>query len=31
MVTPDLLAELNEILTEGAEETGRDPASSRSR
>ena len=26
MVTPDLLAELNEILTEGAEETGRDPA-----
>ncbi|HEV8221201.1 MAG TPA: LLM class flavin-dependent oxidoreductase [Streptosporangiaceae bacterium] len=26
MVTPDLLPELNEILTEGAEETGRDPA-----
>jgi alkanesulfonate monooxygenase SsuD/methylene tetrahydromethanopterin reductase-like flavin-dependent oxidoreductase (luciferase family) len=26
MITPDLLAELNEILTEGAEETGRDPA-----
>jgi len=26
MVTPDLLPELNQILTEGAEETGRDPA-----
>jgi alkanesulfonate monooxygenase SsuD/methylene tetrahydromethanopterin reductase-like flavin-dependent oxidoreductase (luciferase family) len=26
MVTPDLLPELNEILTEGAEESGRDPA-----
>ena len=26
MVTPDLLPELNEILTEGAEEAGRDPA-----
>jgi alkanesulfonate monooxygenase SsuD/methylene tetrahydromethanopterin reductase-like flavin-dependent oxidoreductase (luciferase family) len=26
MITPDLLPELNDILTEGAEETGRDPA-----
>jgi alkanesulfonate monooxygenase SsuD/methylene tetrahydromethanopterin reductase-like flavin-dependent oxidoreductase (luciferase family) len=26
MVTPDLLPELNDILTAGAEETGRDPA-----
>ena len=26
MITPDLLPELNEILTEGAEESGRDPA-----